>query len=70
MNRSTDGAEGVGKLGLSVSVDLGVNLGHVFIHSHFESAVLLQERYLENSISRSLFGDTSLAAGKIMNPFQ
>ena len=31
MNRSTDGAEGVGKLGLSVSVDLGVNLGHVFI---------------------------------------
>lgn len=45
--RSTDGAEGVGKLGLSVSADLGVNLGHVFILSHFESAVLLQERYLE-----------------------
>ena len=42
MNRSTDGAEGVGKLGLSVSVDLGVNLGHVFILSHFESAGISQ----------------------------
>lgn len=62
--------EWVGEVDLSVYVDLGVNLGNVFIFSHFESAVLLQERYLEGSISRSLFVDTSSAAGRIMNPFQ
>lgn len=62
--------EWVGEVDLSVYVGLGVNLGNVFIFSHFESAVLLQERYLEGSISRSLFVDTRSAAGRIMNPFQ
>lgn len=38
-----------------VYVDLYVNFGNICVFSQFFSVVLLQERYLEGSIFRSLF---------------
>lgn len=58
------------KLELSFYVDLTMNFGNIFIFPHFYPVVLLLEKYLEISISRSLFGDTGLTTGMIMSAFQ
>lgn len=62
--------EWFGKLELSVYFNVKVNFSNICIFLPVLVFSSFSRKNLEGSISRSVFGDTSLAAGIIINLFQ